>query len=582
MMKPSRRTELNEALHGFRKTFYCLAAFSCVINVLALTPALYMLQVYDRVLASANETTLQMLTLLVLGLFLLSGFLEFSRSSVLIRVGNRFDMMLNTRVFTAAFERSLIGAGGSPSQAVQDLGNLRQFLAGNALFAFFDAPWTPIYIAVTYMVHPMLGYLTLGGSLILFVLAYITNASTQKPLADANRASIAAGLFANNHLRNAEVIESMGMLPGLQSRWFGQHKRVLSLQTLASDRSARINSFTRFVRISLQSLSLGAGAMLVIEGTITAGMMIACSILMGKALGPVEAVIGSWKQLLSARVAYQRLDEMLKAAPARGDSTSLPAPTGRLELDNVFATAPGGQDLILKGLGFSVDAGEVVGVIGPSASGKSTLARLLVGVWQANRGHVRLDGADVFRWNKDQLGPCLGYLPQDIELFEGTVAENIARFGAGVDADIVLAAQRAGVHDMILRLPKGYDTRLGANGASLSGGQKQRVALARAIYGDPALVVLDEPNSNLDDSGETALVQAVNDLKRRAATVIVVTHRMNVLKAVDKLLVMRDGAMAMYGPREEVLNALRQQQAPSAAANAPAPTHASLHVVASA
>lgn len=581
-MKPSHRTELSEALRRFRTTFFCLAAFSCVINVLALTPSLYMLQVYDRVLASGNETTLLMLTLLVLGLFILSGLLEFARSSVLIRVGNRFDMMLNTRVFTAAFERNLIGAGGSPSQAVQDLSNMRQFLAGNALFAFFDAPWTPIYIAVTYMVHPMLGYLTLGGSIILFVLAYITNALTQKPLAEANRASIAAGQFANNHLRNAEVIESMGMLPGLQSHWFGQHRRVLALQTLASDRSSRISSITRFVRISLQSLSLGAGAMLVIDGTITAGMMIACSILLGKALGPVESVIGSWKQFLSARAAYGRVDEMLKAAPPRGNSLSLPAPTGRLELDNVFASAPGGHEVILKGLSFSVNAGEVVGIIGPSASGKSTLARLLVGVWQASRGHVRLDSADVFQWNKDELGPYLGYLPQDIELFEGTVAENIARFRESVDADIVQAAQRAGVHDMILRLSKGYDTRLGVDGASLSGGQKQRIALARAIYGNPKLVVLDEPNSNLDDQGEAALVQAVNELKRLSATVIVITHRMNILNAVDKLLVMRDGAMTLYGPREEVLKALRQQQLQAVSATVQAKTNAPLHIVATA
>ena len=573
-MKSSPRTELSEALRRFRATFFYLAAFSCVINVLALTPSLYMLQVYDRVLASGNETTLLMLTLLVLGLFILSGLLEFARSSVLIRVGNQFDMMLNMRVFAAAFKRNLVGAGGSPSQAVNDLANMRQFLGGNALFAFFDAPWTPIYIAVTYMVHPMLGYLTLGGSIILFLLAYITNIVTQKPLAEANRASIAAGLFANNHLRNAEVIESMGMLPGLQSRWFGQHRRVLALQTLAADRSTRISSFTRFVRISLQSLSLGAGALLVIDGTITAGMMIACSILMGKALGPVEAVIGSWKQFLAARAAYGRLDEMLKAAPQRGPSLSLPRPAGRLELDNVFAAAPGGQDAILKGLSFSVGAGEVVGVIGPSASGKSTLARLLVGVWQANRGHVRLDGADVYQWNKDELGPYLGYLPQDIELFEGSVADNIARFGERVDADIIQAAQRAGVHDMILRLPKGYDTRLGVDGASLSGGQKQRVALARAIYGNPALVVLDEPNSNLDDHGEAALVQTVNELKRRDTTVIVITHRMNILNAVDKLVVMRDGVATMQGPREEVLKALRQQQLQAAAAAAAAATAA--------
>lgn len=581
-MKSPRRTELSHALQRFRMTFYCLAAFSCVINVLALAPSIYMLQVYDRVLASGNETTLLMLTILVLALFLLSGLLEFIRSTVLIRIGNRFDMMLSTRVFSAAFERSLVGAGGSPSQAVADLTNLRQFLAGNSLVAFFDAPWTPIYIAVTYMVHPVLGYLVLGGSVILCILAYITNAWTHKPLAQANQASIAAGQFANNHLRNAEVIESMGMLSGLRSRWFGQHRRVLALQALASDRSFRISSLTRFVRLSLQSLCLGAGAVLVIDGTITAGMMIACSILMGKALGPVEAAIGSWKHFLSARSAYGRLDELLKAAPPRGKNISLPRPVGRLDLDNVYATAPGSHEAILKGLGFSVGAGEVVGVIGPSASGKSTLARLLVGVWQANRGHVRLDGADIFQWNKDELGSHLGYLPQDIELFEGTVADNIARFGERSDGDIIRAAQRAGVHDMILHLPNGYDTRLGVDGASLSGGQKQRVALARAIYGDPSLVVLDEPNSNLDDQGEAALVQTVNDLKRGGSTVVVITHRMNILGAVDKLLVLRDGALAMYGSREEVLKALRQQQLQAVAATAQAQGRGGLQVVASA
>ncbi|MGE4369911.1 MAG: type I secretion system permease/ATPase [Burkholderiaceae bacterium] len=564
-MKSSPRTELGEALYRFRKTFYSLAAFSCVINIIGLTPALYMLQVYDRVLASRNETTLLMLTLLVVGLYLLSGLLEFARSSVLIRVGNQFDMMLNTRVFTAAFERNLRRQGGNPSQAIHDLTNLRQFLTGNALFAFFDAPWTPIYIAVTFMIHPLLGMITVIGSVVLFVLAYFNNIATQKPLADANRASISAGNFANNHLRNAEVIEAMGMLPGLRSRWFGQHRRVLALQTLASDRAARITTASRFVRICLQSLILGAGALLVIEGSITAGMMIVCSILMGKALGPVEMAIGTWKQMLSTRQAYSRLDDMLKSAPPRGQTLSLPAPKGIVSLENVFASAPGAQEAILKNLTFIINVGEVVGVIGPSASGKSTLARLIVGVWQARAGTVRLDGADVFQWNKDELGPHIGYLPQDIELFEGTIAENIARFGETDAEKIILAAQRAGVHDMILRLPRGYDTPLGVDGASLSGGQKQRIGLARAIYGDPALVVLDEPNSNLDDVGEAALVQTVSDLKRRGTTVVVITHRMNILNAVDKLLVMREGVMTMFGPREDVLKGLRQQQAQAAA-----------------
>lgn len=564
-MKSSRRTELAEVLYQFRKTFYGLAAFSCVINVLGLTPALYMLQVYDRVLASGNKTTLLMLTVLVVGLYLLSGLLEFARSSVLIRVGNHFDMQLNKRVFTASFERNLRRAGGNPSQAVHDLTNVRQFLTGNALFAFFDAPWTPIYIAVVFAVHPMLGIITIVGSLLLFVLAYINNVATQKPLAEANQAALAAGAFANNHLRNAEVIEAMGMLPGLRKRWFNQHHRVLMLQTLASDRAARISTTSRFVRISLQSLILGAGALLVLDGTITAGMMIVCSILMGKALGPVEQAINTWKQMLSTRQAYARLDEILIDAPPRGTSLSLPAPKGRLLLVNVFAGAPGGETSILKDVNLQVDPGEVVGIIGPSAAGKSTLARLLVGVWPARVGHVRLDGADVYLWNKDELGPHIGYLPQDIELFEGTVAENIARFGDVDDAKVILAAQRAGVHDMILRMPKGYDSILGVDGGSLSGGQKQRVGLARAIYGDPAMVVLDEPNSNLDDVGEAALVQTVLDLKRRGTTVIVITHRMNILNAVDKLLVMRDGVVTMYGPRESVLKELRQQHLKAAA-----------------
>ena len=574
-MKSSRRTELGEVLYRFRKTFYSLAAFSCVINILALAPSVYMLQVYDRVLASGNKTTLLMLTVMILGLFILSGLLELARSSVLIRVGNKFDMELNNRVFTASFERNLRRAGGNPAQSIQDLTNVRQFLTGSALFAFFDAPWTPIYIAVVFAIHPMLGFITLGGSIALFGLAYINNVATQKPLAEANRAAIAAGAFANNHLRNAESIEAMGMLPGLRERWFGQHRRVLSLQTLASDRAAYISTVSRFVRISLQSLILGAGALLVIDGTITAGMMIVCSILMGRALGPVELAINTWKQMLSTRQAYGRLDEILKDAPPRGTSLTLPRPRGDLELTNVYAGAPGAQSTILTNLNFQVNAGEVVGIIGPSASGKSTLARLLVGVWPARVGHVRLDGADVYLWNKDELGPCMGYLPQDIELFEGTVAENIARFGEVDDAKVILAAHRAGVHDMILNLPKGYDTRLGVDGGSLSGGQKQRLGLARAIYGDPSVVVLDEPNSNLDDAGEAALVQTVNDLKQRGSTVIIITHRMNILNAVDKLLVMREGAMVMYGPREQVLKELRQRQAQAVVA---APATASLPV----
>ncbi len=564
----SPRSELAEALFRLRRTFYALAAFSGVINLLMLTPAVYMLQVYDRALVSSNVTTLLMLTLLVVCLFVLMALLEVVRSSVLIRVGNRLDMMLNQRVFTAAFERNLRRAGGNPSQALQDLSQVRQFLTGNGLFAFFDAPWTPIYLLVVSLVHPLLGVITLVGSLLLVGLAWLTETSTRKPLAEANQAAMASATFANNNLRNAEVIESMGMLPAIRQRWFGNHLRILELQSLASDRAAWINGITRFVRITLQSLLLGAGALLAIEGEITPGMMIACSILGGRALAPVEQVIATWKQLLSSRAAWERLSTLLKDFPARKESMPLPKPTGMLSVEGAFANAPGTNLPILRAISFNLSPGEALGVIGPSASGKSTLARLLVGIWPAQAGKVRLDGAEVFQWNKEELGPWLGYLPQDVELFEGSIAENIARFGQ-VDSDVVIqAARQASVHEMILRLPQGYDTRLSADGGSLSGGQKQRIGLARALYGDPSLIVLDEPNSSLDDVGEAALIQALSDLKRRGKTLVLISHRPTVLNIVDKILVLREGMVHMFGSRDEVFAALRQASLAQAAAGA--------------
>ncbi|MBI3144538.1 MAG: type I secretion system permease/ATPase [Pseudogulbenkiania sp.] len=552
------RTELAEALYRFRRTFFTLGAFSGAINLLLLTPSIYMLQVYDRVLASQNSTTLLMLTLLVLGLFSLMALLELARSAVLIRVGNRLDMDLNRRVFNAAFERNLRRSSGSPSQALQDLTQIRQFLTGNGLFAFFDAPWTPIYLLVAFLIHPLLGVMTLVGSVILFALAYLTEMSTRQPLAEANQAALASATFANNNLRNAEVIEAMGMLPAISTRWFTHYRHILELQTLASDRAARISAASRFVRIALQSLILGAGALLVIEGKITAGMMIACSILLGRALAPVELAIASWKQWQGCCMAWRRLEGLLKDYPARPPAMSLPRPLGHISVEGAVAAAPGTTPAILKGLNFTIRPGEVLGVIGPSAAGKSTLARLLVGVWPALSGKVRLDDADVFLWNKDELGQWLGYLPQDIELFEGSIAENIARFGEIDSESVIMAAKRAGVHEMILRFPQGYDTRLGVDGSLLSGGQKQRIGLARALYGEPSLIVLDEPNSNLDDAGEAALVEALVDLKRRGKTLVLISHRVAVLNTVDKIVVLRDGTMQAFGPRDEVFAVLRQ------------------------
>lgn len=553
------RTELAEILFSFRKTFWTAGLFSMFINLMGLVPSIYMLQVYDRVLQSRNVTTLVMLTLIMLGLYVMLGMLELARSKLLIRVGAQLDMKLNDRVFVASFEKNLKRAGGNAGQAMSDLTNVRQFLTGNGLFAFFDAPWAPIYLLVIFILSPWIGLFALFAAAVLFSLAWATERSTRKPLAEASVMASSANNFATNNLRNAEVIEAMGMLDNLKRRWLERQLKFLSLQNEASDKAATISATTKAVRIAVQSLVLGGGALLVIEGSMTAGGMIAGSLLLGKALGPVELAIGTWKQMLSARTSYHRLDELLQEHPARKPGMDLPKPTGRLLVEGVSAAAPGTQAMILKQVGFNVAPGEVVGVIGPSASGKSTLARLMVGVWPALVGKVRLDGADVFGWNKNQLGPCVGYLPQDIELFEGTIAENIARFGEVDPEKVVEAAKLAGVHEMILRFPKGYDTMIGDGGAGLSGGQRQRIGLARAMYGDPSFVVLDEPNSNLDDVGEAALVRAVLELKRRGTTVMLITHRTSVLSAVDKLLLMVEGAVQLYGPREQVLAAMQQK-----------------------
>lgn len=558
------KNEIVQALSGFKSVFRTIGVFSAIINLLMLVPSIYMLQVYDRVLASRNEITLLMLTLIMLGAYLFMSVLEFVRSFVLVRLAAKMDMQLNKRVYTAAFEQNLKQGGGNAGQALMDLTNIRQFMTGNALFAFFDAPWFPLYLLVIFFFDLWLGLLATFGTVILVVLAYVNERVSHKPLAEANSMAIASSTMATNNLRNAEVIESMGMLPNLQSRWFKLHSQFLRLQAEASEKAGIVGAFTKFTRISLQSVVLGLGALLVIEGKMTPGMMIAGSILMGRALSPVEQLIGVWKQFASTRSAYERLTKLLETNPAREAGMELPRPLGALSIEGVTAAPPGSKVAVLNGLSFAIAPGDVLGVIGPSGSGKSTLARLMVGVWPAAVGKVRLDGADIYRWNKDQLGPNIGYLPQDIELFAGTVSENIARFGE-IDAEqVIVAARRAGVHDMILHFPQGYDTRLGEGGAGLSGGQKQRIGLARAMYGDPSFIVLDEPNSNLDDVGEQALVEAIADLRQRGKTIVLITHRTSIIGVTSKLLLLRDGAARLFGPRDEVLQALSQANAEKA------------------
>ena len=553
-----KRNEIELVLIKFKKTFFTVGVFSAITNMLMLVPSIYMLQVYDRVLASANEVTLGMLTLMMIGAYALLSALELIRSFVLVRVGAAFDMELNKRIYSASFEQNLKKAGGNAGQALSDLTVIRQFLTGNGVFAFFDAPWFPVYLIVIFFFEPALGFFALGGTVLLVILAYVNERVTKKPLAEANSMAIAANTQATNNLRNAEVIESMGMLPNLMSNWFKLHGKFLHLQAEASEKAGIVGAVTKFVQISLQSLVLGFGALLVIEGKMTAGMMIAASILVGRALAPVQQLIGVWKTFSGTRSSYERLVALLDANPKRDVGMSLPKPQGSLAVEGVSAAPPGSSIAILKGLNFAIGAGEVLGVIGPSGSGKSTLARLLVGVWPAQVGKVRLDGADIYQWNKAELGPHIGYVPQDIELFAGTVSENIARFGDIDSEQVVLAAQRAGVHDMILHMPKGYDTPLGDGGAGLSGGQRQRLGLARAMYGDPSILVLDEPNSNLDDVGEAALVNAIQDLRRRGKTIVLITHRTSVIGITNKLLLLRDGIGEMFGPTDQVLAALQQ------------------------
>ncbi len=559
--------EMREILRSMRPFFFGVGAFSFVINLLQLTAPLYMLQVYDRVLNSRNETTLLMLTILVVALFLVMAAIEFVRSRVLVRVGAAMEAKLNDRVFDAAFEATL-RRGGNARQALTDLTQLRQFMTGNGPFVLFDAPWFPIYLAVIFLMHPLIGWFSVGAALILVALTAVTEMATQKPLAEANKYANEATNFAHNNLANAEVVEALGMLPALRDRWKKKHVQHLVLQAVASDRAGLISSVTKFVRVTSQSLILGLGAWLAIKNELSPGGMIVGSILMGRALAPIDQLIGNWKGFVQARLAYDRLGQLLAAFPARPPRMSLPAPKGEVVVEGVVLTPPGGTVPVLRGVSFAIPTGAIVGVIGPSGSGKSTLARALVGVWTPQAGKVRLDGADVSSWDKAELGRYLGYLPQDIELFDGTIAENIARFGSIEAPLVVAAAQAAGVHEMILRFPQGYDTPIGPGGAVLSGGQRQRVGLARALYGDVRLIVLDEPNSNLDDVGEAALVQALLRLKAQGKTVVVITHRTSVLAAVDRLLVMRDGTVQVYGPRDEVLAALQRaaQQAQAAAA----------------
>ena len=564
MAKPISKNELQQGLRLCRSSFITAGVFSMFINMLMLTPAFYMMQTYDRVLSSGSYTTLLMLTLIMVFLLATMGALEWVRARVLVRTSSKLDDLLTDKMFDTSFKQSLYSAGTvSNAQPLQDLNGLRQFMTGNGFFAFFDAPWLPLYIIVMFMFNVWYGVIAIIASIVLVTLAIFNEKSTASLFAEASKQQGQAQALAATNLRNAEVIESMGMLDNIRNRWRGFARESLYWQSVASDKASGFSTVSKVFRLVVQSLILGVGAILVLRQEASPGAMIAGSILLGRALAPIDLLIGSWKQFVTARVQYDRLNKLLDQLPPDTEKMSLPPPKGAVSAEQAVIGPPLSKTAVIKGVSFLIPQGETVAIIGPSASGKSTLARGILGIWPTAGGKIRLDGADINHYNRDELGPYLGYLPQDIELFEGTVSENIARFGQ-VDPDkVVAAAQAAGVHEMILQLSGGYDTQIGQGGSALSGGQRQRIGLARALYGDPVLVVLDEPNSNLDDQGEQALARCLQGLRTKGVTTIMVTHRPSALALVDRIMILTDGRIALFDTRDKVLEAMRSN-APSA------------------
>ncbi|WP_036551236.1 type I secretion system permease/ATPase [Neptunomonas japonica] len=553
------KSELYQALSASRTSFISTGIFSFCINILMLAPVIYMLEVYDRVLTSNSESTLLMLTLLLVFLFLVMGTLEWVRSQVLIVTGNRLEKTLGPRVFDSLFHQALASGGSvATAQPLSDLLTLRQFLGGASLLTLFDAPWLPIYLGVVYLFHPLMGSIALAAAIFLIILAVVNERITRGDIQDANKLNIENTQETQLNLRNSEVIEAMGMLPRLRARWQQKQDQLLELQTKASRQGGLITTISKTFRTTMQSLMLGLGAYLAIQGDISSGTVIAGSILLGRALAPIDQLINSWKSFLGARSAYARLTSLLEDSKAIEPPMPLPPPQGLVEFKKVVVALGTSTEPVLQDISFKIEPGTSVAVIGPSAAGKSTLIRAMLGIYPTTRGAIRLDGAEMNQWDREVLGEHIGYLPQDIELLEGTVSENIARFGQ-VDSDkVVAAAMAAGVHQMILQLADGYATKITAH--LLSAGQRQRVALARALYGEPKLVVLDEPNSNLDTEGDSALANAIRSLKAIGSTLVVVTHRNNLLQLVDKVMVLSNGSLVAFDNAAVVMEKLSTPQ----------------------
>src|SRR5689334_2599593 len=556
------QTPLQRALRACRKQFFLVGVFSGVVNLLQLTTSVYMMQVFDRVLASRILDTLYFLSLIAIGATLVLALLEAVRGQVMQRLATWVEHRVAPEGFVRAIESTLRGRPYR-MEALRDLAVCRGFLSSAGALSLYDIPWVPIYLGFIFMLHPVMGYIALAGAVTLFGLALLSELSTSKLLKEANSASIASQRRAESISRNAEVIDSMGMLPAVIGHWRESVAAMTEPQQRAADRAAILVAATKFFRLAVQIAILGVGAYVVLNQELTSGASIAGSIIMGRALAPVEQLIGGWKQLVQARQSFRRLQVFLTQPRLRPAGRLLPEPTGRLTVERVSYAFPGRDMALIKGVNFTLSPGESLAIIGPSAAGKTTLIRLLMGTLPPFAGTVRLDGADVYQWMREDFGRHVGYLPQDVELFDGTVFSNIARLADADPAAVYEAAKLAGCHEMILRLPNGYDTQIGDGGQHLSGGQRQLVGLARAMFGRPKLIVLDEPNSNLDGDAEARLIQALERLKEQDTTVVLVSHRPTLVQGVDKVLLLKDGTLEMFGPRVEVLKRLMTPPRPA-------------------
>ena len=554
MSQNKNTSELKSVLKQSKKLFFTIGLFSFLINILMLVPPIYMLQIYDRVLSSKSKDTLFMLTLIVVVLFITMALLEIIRSKILIKIGNRIDNNLSNRIFDSLFQLEKVNPNKASSSYISNLTQMRQFLTGSGVFAFFDAPWITIYLLILFLFHPMFGYFALFTIFILLIITLVNEITTKQKINIATVDNLSSNNYLDSTLKNADVVNTMGMKKDIKDIWQKKYYSFLRAQNDASDSASVWTNLSKNFRLLAQSLILGLGAYLAIDQEITPGMMIAASIILGRTLAPLDLIISSWRHFITYRSSYKRIESLLHDFPKKEQLTSIPITKAELLLENMVLTPPLGDAPTIKGISLQINEGDVVAIIGNSGAGKSTLVKGILDIWPISEGKVKIDNIDIQLLNKEEIGSSIGYLPQDIELFEGTISQNISRFKELNSDKVIKAAKIAGVHEMIVKFPKGYDSSIGSGGTKLSGGQRQRIGLARAIYNNPRLIILDEPNSNLDKAGEEALLNCIKVLKENLTTVLIITHKENILEITNKIAILENGTLKEFNETNIILN----------------------------